>query len=422
MAWLVAATESLAHLLRVTAPPEKSNDRDLLDAVHALEREPHTAPPAFAEDLVCGVARSDAYRSPNGGTPDAPLSRVAGRGAQSDKAQTELKSLVLREGEVGECNISLGVFSVSVSGVQYSVDLRKRCSGGEDGWWKRRSELVVDRGADWPLIAINYSGYFYPPEHAQKRVIYFAAASAPKQDDPIHAIRPLPLKGALRVLVPIGVRLCEYFFGGMPITLQDDASIGDGPLLSTLKLLTGTSAYSTYGIYGFYIPEIDQLRLNKLSQYYATYSVNQTLDILLARKDAETLAFFDFGHCAGYRMSEEEARRKIADVESHKKHFDKYWSLILQAPCGFTAADLDVHITAFCAKLCAAGDTLPPEFELVTVTRRKEEERVNICYGAYGALASIVADFKWIRTHTLDRNVWKEYATLANVSEATHVP
>ena len=366
---------------------------DLLLRAHALERAEHVPTPVCEEDFV-GDIRSSSGPGSDGcqsNTPynGGPRSRVCGPGDTAEKVANKLRQLVLKKDS--DATMALGVFVISIGGVEYEVDLRK-CG----------DSLQVGHGMGLNLINIYYNEFF---KESSPRIC-ISSIEAPTPGNKVHAVRPPPFTGALRVLVPIAIQLCAYFFGETPVCLIDDARRPGYPQLSTVKLLTGRSAYSAYGLFGFYLKHVDQLRINKASQFYATYSLVDMIDLMYVRKDKETIDFFDFTNATGHVSTDEEFTERVAGLKATVERLEGHLFEITKRHQEFTAQDLTVPITNLCNKL------------LDTYSRVGEE----IIMDAYQCIVKMVANFQWSLLNYLDRARWAEYAALAQVGPAAFAP
>lgn len=323
--------------------------------------------------------------------------------------------------------------------VRYTFELRKvslktqHPSSGAPG--KRKYLLSLQKGErnfefgtryEWPCVAIDY-GMCLPGVAPRERSVTIGYICEP---DPAHpddsTIRPLVKRGVIKTFTPLAIRICEYFFPGMPIALEDAACVDtyyrvgeslDAPhvMLSSAKVLTGAKRYSAYGEFGFHTPDKPQSRLDDLVSFYRGYGLLAAFERLLDLDDAKLLAFLTFDDIL------EDADSYTDDVSFEDAYRDR----------------LRLHRSAYkknIANLVAAGGTAPAPAGTIAATakhlvdiacRRSDDPVVDTDYyaqavparEAFYRLQYIFVGSFYDRAQTLDMPTWQAYASHNGIGE-----
>lgn len=272
--------------------------------VHAETGEPLTAYTALAR---FASHAADTRALPPGllNVTHLQLSSTAGRKQNASKspapaalpanADEQVKQYVLREDAADEpaYETRIGAYRCHIEGQTYNFQVSKLSVPSTEG--KRKYMLTLAHGAasfstvrhKWACLTLGFGAY------RRTKVVTIDYVCKPDPADPSQCtIVPAPTRGVLRVLVPLAVRMCQYFFPGAELFLQD-AATNDLPSklagednvenrlpMSAVKLLTASSSFSTYGEYGFVALDKPQWRIDELVDSYKQLVLGKTMDIL----------------------------------------------------------------------------------------------------------------------------------------------
>jgi hypothetical protein len=314
----------------------------------------------------------------------------------------------------------VGRYVCTIDGVRYTFSVTRVSARYTDEAGvptSRKYTLSLSRGGSnfssardkWPSLALDYTSYMKSRDTVK---IDYLTAPRPGEAGHISLEPALPKGGTIRVLVPIAVRLCENFFPGAELLLQDaattDLNVLDGNnvdnpriYLSGAKIMRGTSRYTAYGELGFYSPDRDQDRLDSLQRFYRTHTLRRAFELIETSDPVLAYFVFDDIITTGSRFGRPEKflEEYRAQLVAWRGEYER-----VAKELGALEPDEDTLITSVAGALCT-----------IVETSRNEDEKRN-ARRAFHSMQACFLGFFFFRLQTLLVSQWETYAKAHGVS------